>query len=173
MGSHWWEFLQALDAIEARSELFVMVIMLFQFILAHNCVGGRFPLVVITLVLNGTKFSWAGFFPPDLNLCFGGTIPFHPKGCSVDWPLEGHSSSSQPSAHEPCSAPVPCASQGQGRGVAQWPLPSSAGGHFCWHMGTGTLSYTEPHRLTPDPFSIPRLPSRSLAGPWADPVSPR
>lgn len=79
MGSHWWEFLQALDAIEARSELFVMVIMLFQFILAHNCVGGRFPLVVITLVLNGTKFSWAGFFPPDLNLCFGGTIPSIPR----------------------------------------------------------------------------------------------
>lgn len=52
-----------------------MVIMLFQFILAHNCVGGRFPLVVITLVLNGTKFSWAGFFPLDLNLCFGGTNP--------------------------------------------------------------------------------------------------
>jgi len=45
-----------LDAIKARSELFVMVITLFQFILAHNCVGGRFPMVVITLVLNGTKF---------------------------------------------------------------------------------------------------------------------
>lgn len=78
-GSRWWEFLQALDAIKARSELFVMVIMLFQFILAHNCVGGRFPLVVITLVLNGTKFSWAGFFPPDLSLCFGGTNPSIPS----------------------------------------------------------------------------------------------
>lgn len=64
VGNCWWEFLQASDAIKARSELFVMVIMLFQFILAHNCVGGRFPLVVITLVLNGTKFSRAGFFPP-------------------------------------------------------------------------------------------------------------
>lgn len=78
-GSCWWEFLQALDAIKARSELFVMVIMLFQFILAHNCVGGRFPLVVITLVLNGTKFIWAGFFPPDLSLCFGGTNPSIPS----------------------------------------------------------------------------------------------
>lgn len=63
-GNCWWELLQASDAIKSRSELFVMVITLFQFILAHNCVGGRFPLVVITLVLNGTKFSRAGFFPP-------------------------------------------------------------------------------------------------------------
>lgn len=62
-GNRQWELLQALDAIKARSELFVKVITLFQFILAHNYVGGRFPLVVITLVLNGTKFSRAGFFP--------------------------------------------------------------------------------------------------------------
>lgn len=47
-----------------------MVIMLFQFILAHNCVGGRFPMVVITLVLNGTKFS---LIPPFSSLLFCGT----------------------------------------------------------------------------------------------------
>lgn len=62
-----------------------MVIMLFQFILAHNCVGGRFPLVVITLVLNGTKFSRAGFFfPPSfLSLRFGGANPLLPEGCAA------------------------------------------------------------------------------------------
>lgn len=83
VGNRQWEFLQALDAIKARSELFVMVIMLFQFILAHNHVGGRFPLVVITLVLNGTTFSQAGFAPLFLSLCFGGTNPFLPTRCAV------------------------------------------------------------------------------------------
>lgn len=45
-----------------------MVIMLFQFILAHNCVGGRFPMVVITLVLNGTKFSRCWVYSPLSSL---------------------------------------------------------------------------------------------------------
>lgn len=160
-GIGWGEFLQALGAIKARSELFVMVIMLFQFILAHNCVGGRFPLVVITLVLNGAKFSRAGF-PPPARLFESVVQWYQPptsRGlCNVStlWRdmAAALSRGRWPVSHAPAASSTLL---GQEEGAQQLLLPSACG-HPHQDMGMGTLDCAETHRVTPDPLPTPMVP---------------
>lgn len=161
-----------MDAIKARSELFVIVITLFQFILAHNCVGGRFSLVVITLVLNGTEFSQAGFFPLFLSLWFGGTNPSFPRAAQRERPSAGHGSGSRP-----LHVAIPARTWGRGpsatlsalRPTGSLPTPSPSPGCPRWDRllpgqgagtcaacgaGTGSFTAARPH---PPPRRVPVL----------------